>query len=199
MGAMATLALLAFVVAVPAPSDLPLIFNGRNLDGWTVVGGGKWEAVGGVLRGSCTKADEQGILVYKETVRDFDATLQFRISEGNSGFYFRTDRIAKQPLVQGFQAEIDAIEDVGGIWETDGRGWITKPDAALHAKTGFKPGAWTDMRVEVRGNYYNVWLNGVQTARVYDPRARKEGWVALQLHGGGDMVVEFKDVRLAKR
>jgi hypothetical protein len=195
MPAIAALLALTFI-----PAKLPLIFDGKTLNGWTVVGGGKWEVEkGGILKGSCTKTDDQGVLVYKNPVKDFDATLKFRISGGNSGFYFRTERLDAQPLVRGFQAEIDAIEDVGGIWETDGRGWIVKPDAALHAKTKFKPGQWTDLKVEVRGDHYKVWLNGVATADIVDPKARKEGWVALQLHGGMDMVVEFKDVRLANR
>ncbi|MFZ4507554.1 MAG: 3-keto-disaccharide hydrolase [Fimbriimonas sp.] len=177
----------------------PRIFDGKTLDGWKVVGGGKWEVEKGVLIGSCTKTDEQGILVYKDPVKDFDASLKFRISEGNSGFYFRTELIDKQPLVRGFQAEIDAIEDVAGIWETDGRGWIVKPDATLHAKTKFKPGAWSDLKVQVRGDHYKIWLNGVVTADIVDPVARKEGAVALQLHGNVDMKVEFKDIRLAQR
>jgi hypothetical protein len=188
---------LALVVLVPNP--LPRIFDGKTLKGWSQVGGGTWTIEKGVLRGSCTQSDPQGLLIYEKPVRDFDAKLQFRIMSGNSGFYFRTERIDRQPLVRGFQAEIDAIEDVGGIWETDGRGWISKPDAALHAKTRFKPGAWTDLEVNVRGDRYTVKLNGVTTADLTDPMARKEGWVALQLHGDMAMWVEFRDVRLAHR
>lgn len=194
---MPTLALLALALATSV--EEPRIFDGKTLDGWSIVGGGKWEVSKGVLRGSCTKTDDQGLLVYKTQVRDFDAKLKFRMTEGNSGFYFRTERIEQQPLVRGFQAEIDAIEDVGGIWETDGRGWIVKPDAALHAKTKFKAGEWTDLKVQVRGTRYKVWLNGVVTADIDDPQARKEGWVALQLHGNVDMWVEFKDIRLAHK
>lgn len=184
---------LTFVAAL-ALSDA--IFDGKTLKGWEVVGGGKWTVEKGVLRGTCAAADEQGVLVYEKPVKDFKAHLEFKISGGNSGFYFRTERIEGQPLVKGMQAEIDAIEDVGGIWETAGRGWVSKPDATLHAKTKFKPGEWTRMEVSAVGDHYTVKLNGVTTVDIRDPQGRKEGRVALQLHGGMDMTVEFRDMHL---
>lgn len=183
-----------FLAALLFASGETQIFDGKTLKGWEVVGGGKWTVEGDVLKGVCAKADEQGVLVYEKPVGDFTARLKFRISEGNSGFYFRTERIKEQPLVKGFQAEVDAIEDVGGIWETAGRGWVSKPSAEVHAKTGFKPGEWTDMTIEAIGAHYVVKLNGQSTADVEDKEGRKEGNIALQLHGGMDMTVEFKDV-----
>lgn len=174
------------------------IFNGNNLDGWTQVGGGKWVVEKGVLTGSCTKSDEQGILVHKEPVKDFTAKLQFKISRGNSGFYFRTERIDAQPLVKGMQAEIDAIDDVAGIWETAGRGWVFKPTPEIHATAKFVPGAWAQMEVTAKGTHYIVKLNGKTITDIEDPEGRKEGWVALQLHGGVDMTVSFKDMYLTR-
>ena len=176
------------------------IFDGKTLDGWETVGGGKWTVeTGGVLKGQCVKADEQGLLVYKSPVRDFTASFDFRISEGNSGFYFRAERIDEQPLVKGFQAEVDAIDDVGGIWETAGRGWVFKPTAEIHATTGFKPGQWTRMDVSAVGTHYTVKLNGKTVTDIDDPVGRREGRVALQLHGGVDMTVEFRRIRLVKK
>lgn len=172
------------------------IFNGKNLDGWTQVGGGTWKVERGVLIGECAKKDEQGILLYEKPVKDFTAHLEFRISGGNSGFYFRCEKLDAQPLVKGMQAEIDAIEDVGGIWETAGRGWIFKPTAEIHAQSGFKPGEWTKMDVAVSGTHYIVKLNGKVTTDIDDPKGRTEGVVALQLHGGMDMKVEFRNMSL---
>ena len=82
------------------------IFDGKTLNGWETVGGGKWTIESGVLKGECTKTDEQGVLLYEKPVRDFTAKLEFRISGGNSGFYFRAERIAEQPLVKGFHDRI---------------------------------------------------------------------------------------------
>ena len=176
------------------------IFDGKTLKDWETVGGGKWTVErGGILKGECTKADEQGILVYSKPVKDFTAKLQFRISGGNSGFYFRTEQIKEQPLLKGLQAEIDAIEDVGGIWETAGRGWVFKPTAAIHAASKFKPGEWTTMDVSAIGTHYIVKLNGKVTTDIDDPVGRREGLVGLQLHGGMDMTVEFRDMHLTPK
>jgi hypothetical protein len=172
------------------------IFDGKTLNGWEVVGGGKWSVAAGILRGECAKADEQGVLVYEKPVKDFTARLQFRISGGNSGFYFRAERVKEQPLVRGFQAEVDAIYDVGGIWETAGRGWVFKPTPEIHATARFKPGEWTDMFVSAIGDRYIVRLNGKTITDIVDAQGRPEGVVALQLHGGMDMVVEFREIYL---
>lgn len=186
----AMLTLLALVVGSTK------IFDGKTLNGWEIVGGGKWTVEKGVLKGQCTKTDDQGVLVYEKPVKDFTARLQFRISGGNSGFYFRTERIKEQPLVKGMQAEIDAIDDVAGIWETAGRGWVYKPTPEVHAKANFKPGEWTKLDVSAIGTHYVVKLNGKTITDIDDPQGRKEGTVALQLHGGMDMTVEFRDIYL---
>lgn len=172
------------------------IFNGKDLDGWEKLGGGQWTVSQGVLTGSCSKADEQGILIYKQPVKDFAAKLQFKISGGNSGFYFRTERVEGQPLVKGMQAEIDAIDDVAGIWETAGRGWVFKPTPEIHAAAKFVPGEWARMEVTARGQHYVVKLNGKTITDIQDAQGRQEGWVGLQLHGGVDMTVSFRDMHL---
>lgn len=175
------------------------IFDGKSLKGWEVVGGGKWTIEKGVLKGECTKADPQGVLVYEKPVKDFTAKLEFRISGGNSGFYFRAERVKEQPLVKGFQAEVDAIDDVGGIWETAGRGWVFKPTPEIHARAKFVPGQWTKMDVSAIGDHYIVKLNGQTITDIRDPQGRKEGVVALQLHGDMDMTVEFKNIHLTHK
>ncbi len=182
------------LLALLAVSDQ--IFNGKTLEGWEVVGGGKWVVEEGVLKGQCGIPDEQGILLFKHRVRDFTAKLQFRISSGNSGFYFRAERVDGQPLVKGMQAEVDAIDDVGGIWETAGRGWVSKPTPEVHAAAKVTPGQWTTMEVTALGSRYVVKLNGRVVTAINDPDGRKEGRVALQLHGGVDMTVEFRDINL---
>lgn len=186
--------MLSVLLAIAASDK---IFDGKSLNGWEVVGGGKWTiGRGGVLKGTCTKADEQGVLIYQKPVKDFTAKLEFRISGGNSGFYFRAERVQGQPLVKGFQAEVDAIDDVAGIWETAGRGWVFKPTPEIHAKSKFVPGQWSKMDVSAIGTRYIVKLNGATITDIDDPKGRREGVVALQLHGDMDMTVEFRNIHL---
>lgn len=172
------------------------MFDGKTLSGWEVVGGGKWTVEGGAIKGQCAKSDEQGVLVYARPVKDFTAKFQFRITGGNSGFYFRAERINEQPLVRGFQAEVDAIDDVGGIWETAGRGWVSKPSPETHLSAKITPGNWTDMDVSAIGPKYTIKINGKTITDIVEEQGRREGVIALQLHGGMDMTVEFRNLFL---
>ncbi len=58
--------------------------------------------------------------------------------KGNSGLYFRIAETGSSG-VTGFQAEIDSVQDVGGIYETNGRSWVAQPTAE-EVKKWFKPG-----------------------------------------------------------
>jgi len=170
------------------------IFDGKTLNGWEIVGGGKWTVEAGVLKGQCGKGDEQGVLLYGKPVRDFTAKLQFRISEGNSGFYFRTHPDEKG-LMHGIQAEIDATKDDGGFYESYGRNWLSQPKPEAVASY-YKPKEWNEMKVEAIGNRVTSWINGVKAAEITDDKQRSEGVCALQIHGGQDVHVMFKDIKI---
>ncbi len=58
---------------------------------------------------------------------------------------------------------------------------------------------WNDIRVKVKGRTITVWINGVRTTSVEDPRQEffpAKGHIALQLHQGPPMKVEFRNVRI---
>ena len=172
------------------------IFDGKTLDGWTAIGGGKWEVKDGVIAGTSTKDQPQGILLWKDTVKNFTAKLKFRIRAGDSGFYFRTERVESDVIVHGFQVEVDTSRETGGIYETGGRGWVHKPDFALHDQSKYKAGEWTDLEVTAIGTHYLIKVNGVVITDIDDPKGRTEGHLALQLHGGLEMDIEYKDIYL---
>ncbi len=63
----------------------------------------------------------------------------------------------------------------------------------------YKLGEWNELRIVAKGNHLQHFLNGKMSADVTDSdptRAPKSGVIALQLHQGPPMTVEFKDVRL---
>jgi len=190
--------LLSQSVSPESLTDADRIFDGSTMTGWRKIGGGTWTIAKEVLKGECKKEDEQGVLVHEEPVGDFVARLEFRIASGNSGFYFRTEAVDGQPLVKGFQAEIDATPAVGGIWETGGRGWVAHPTSEVHAKTKYRAGEWTDLQVTAIGDRYVVKVNGATVVDISDPAGRKKGLVAVQLHGGMDMTVELRNIRLRR-
>ncbi|MCP4509077.1 MAG: DUF1080 domain-containing protein, partial [Fuerstiella sp.] len=126
----------------------------------------------------------------------FAVRLKYKSLEGNSGFYFRVQKIDHAVSVKGFQAEIDALGgDVGGLYETLGRAWVVQPKPEA-VKKYYKPMDWNEMTVTAVGGDVTVTVNGVRTAELKnDPSARK-GYFGLQLHGGQKMNVMFKDIAI---
>src|SRR6478735_6254820 len=94
-----------------------------------------------------------------------------------------------------FQAEIDPTRDAGGLYETGGRAWVVQPDSASFKKW-YKPNQWNTMTVIAKGSSIKVILNGYVTADLPNDPGRKSGHIALQLHGGMNMHVMFRDIEL---
>lgn len=170
--------------------------DGRSLEGWHTLPGGKWEVQDGVIVATSSKDEKRhGMLVTDKRYGDFTVRLKFKAVQGNSGFYFRVDKVESNVGVHGFQAEIDANNDIGGLYETGGRAWVVKPKPE-EVKKFFKPQQWNQMTVSAHGRRIVVHVNGHKTAELKDDPGRLEGHIALQLHGGQDMQVMFKDIEI---
>jgi len=175
------------------------IFDGTSLAGWNATPGGQWEVKDGAIRGTSPASDPRhGLLLSDAMHSDFTLRLKFKVTKGNSGLYFRAQRVDDPVTVHGIQAEVCDNDDTGGLYETGDRAWIAQPDKAWMAKEKVnRPGEWNEMWVSARGHRLVVHVNGRQTVDFLDPRqTRHEGLFGLQLHGGQDMEVEFKDLAL---
>jgi hypothetical protein len=169
--------------------------DGKGLEGWSAVGGGHWAIEDGTIRGTNTSSDpKHGHLFTRDEYGDFAVRLKFLSKQGNSGLYFRSEETGSLG-VRGFQAEIDPTNDVGGLYETEGRGWVVQPKPE-DVKKWFKPGAWNDLSVVALGDRVVVHVNGIKSAEIVDPKGRKRGKFALQVHGGQDVDVRFKDIEI---
>lgn len=190
-----TLALASAGAPAERTTFVPL-FDGTTLTGWHALPGGKWEVKDGAIVGTSAKTEQRhGLLVSDKTYRDFTVRLKFRVIKGNSGFYFRSEKVDHAVGVHGFQAEVANAPSVGGLYETGGRAWVVKPDPE-QTKKCYKPSEWNQMTVSARGRHIVVHLNGTKTAELSDDPGRLEGHFALQLHGGQDMEVMFKDIEI---
>ena len=184
--------------------NLPLIqkwqplFDGKTLKGWHVLPGGNWKVEKGIIVGTSEKSDPRhGLLVTDNIYKDFELRIKYLAVKGNSGLYFRVKEVGGPYGVEGFQAEIDPATGgaAGGLYETGGREWVVEPDSA-DVKKWYKPGEWNTMTVSARGKSVVVHLNGFKTAEIHNDPGRTEGHIALQLHGGEDMLVSFKDIEI---
>ena len=182
---------------VSAGPEWKPLFNGKDLNGWHPVPGGKWEVVDGTILGTSPRSEPRhGLLMTDKRFRNFKVRARFKVTSGDSGFYFRVEKTNTHVSVRGFQAEVDNSREVGGLYETSMRAWVSKPDPKLIART-VKPGEWTDLLVTAVGDDITVSLNGVKVTELLgDGKCLKEGHIALQLHGGQDMKVQFKDLAI---
>jgi hypothetical protein len=168
------------------------LWDGHTLTGWHAIGKGDWKIEEGASHGTHRKSErDYGHLVSDQSYTNFVVHFKFKSLQGNSGFYFRIEERGWSG-VSGFQAEIDAKNDVGGWYETNGRGWVVKPKAA-DVKDWFKPGEWNEMIVSAVARHVTVRVNGKVTADLpNDTQGRISGKLALQLHANQEVNVWLK-------
>ena len=199
---LARLAITAALVQVGvAPAlgaqDPAAIFNGRDLDGWTVHGTELWYVEGGELVCESGPDAGYGYLRTNDEYTDFELTLEFKQeANGNSGVFFRST--LEGTRITGWQAEVAPPGlHSGGIYESYGRGWLAQPDADKDAV--LLMGAWNLMRIRVVGDSVTTWINGTEMVDLTDERiGRATGHIALQIHDGGGIKVRWRNIRVLK-
>ncbi len=157
-------------------------------------------------------------------VSDFELTLDYRIQGGNSGIQYRSFKLnnaADEWRIGGYQADIDSGDTYSGIlYGEKFRGILGKrgEQTKLTRNNGkFKveliekfgdskaiqekinKDDWNSYRIVADGFHFTHYINGVKTVEVTDAdekERRKSGSLALQLHAGPPMTVQFKNIRL---
>lgn len=174
----------------PAPPStlLPPIFNGRDLSGWKAVEGGFWKVIDGILVGE-NDAEKKGSMLYTE--RDYgDVILEGEVrwsGEIDSGFMLRRPEIQLQIGVsRSLKRDMTCSFYVGGY-----------PEEAQAKRAGelLRPGDWNRIRIHAEGDTFTVWLNGEEVSRYTTPKPSAPGPIGLQIHGGLEMKVEFRNLR----
>jgi hypothetical protein len=142
---------------------------------------------------------------------------------GNSGVQYRSKVVDEKGfVVAGYQADFECGKTYSGIlYEEKGRGILAKRGQKVVIKEGadakkpkievtgevgktdeiqskIKPADWNEYRIVAKGGHLQHFINGVQTVDVTDETAvgAKKGVLALQLHAGTAMTVQFKDLVL---
>ncbi|MCM8542896.1 MAG: DUF1080 domain-containing protein [Lentisphaeraceae bacterium] len=181
--------------ATAEKNEWQAIFDGSTLNGWEALPGGEWSVKDGSIFGSQEKTEKRhGMLISKKQHSDFEVKMKYKAVKGNSGFYFRVEKVKHVVSVKGFQAEVDANGNgQGGLYETLGRAWVVQPTKEDVAKF-FKPQEWNDMTVRAVGRHVVVTVNGVKTAELTNDKGNLKGYFGLQLHGSQDMEIYFKDI-----
>src|SRR5262245_43613361 len=136
--------LLSLLPLTTIAADWRPLWDGKTLNGWHIIGKGTWKIEGGAIHGTHDKAESEfSHLVTDRSYTNFTVRLKYKTIKGNSGLYFRIEEKGYSG-VSGFQAEISPEQDAGGLYETNGRAWVSQPKPA-DVKTWFKPGEWNEM------------------------------------------------------
>ncbi|WP_394749121.1 3-keto-disaccharide hydrolase [Spongiimicrobium salis] len=173
------------------------LFNGKNLEGWTIYGTEKWYVEDGLLVSESGPDKAYGYLGTDKHYKNFELTAQFKQeADGNSGVFIRST--VEGTKVSGWQVEVAPKgKHTGGVYESYGRGWLIKPEA--EKEKVLKEGEWNTLKIRMVDDTLTTWLNGTQMIQLQDEKIGKgEGSVALQIHDGGGIKIKWKNLMLKK-
>ena len=199
------------------------IFNGQDLTTWD--GSPKfWSVRDGAITGQTTKENPtrgNTFIIWRGgKVKNFELRLQYRIVGGNSGIQYRSKDHGNW-VVGGYQGDFEAGTRFSGIlYDEKGRGILADrgqmtaiaTDGGKHKvevigslgdsdeiQTVIKNEEWNDYKIIASENRFVHMINGRVTVISVDndaPRREDSGILALQLHAGPPMTVQFKDIRI---
>lgn len=170
--------------------------------------------------------EQNTFLIWKDNVANFEFTAEFKLTgeTANSGVQYRSKiHDADKWIVGGYQADMDYINRYTGmLYEERGRGIIIRPGiraqinpghttkkpqltslgdgiTAEEHKAAIRSGEWNEIRIVAKANHVRHYVNGVLTAEGLDidpEHAAASGALALQLHRGPPMTVQFRNLTL---
>ena len=195
------------------------LFDGKSLDGWETADRSWWSIEDGAITGTITAerpcSKNQYLFSTVGQMHDFELKLAHRIQSDhniNCGFQFRSEHYEDADC-KGYQIdnnlpELIRIYDEFGrhtlalrgertVFDETGQKNVTAiPEA--QGKPWFDLKAWHEYHLICRGNKITLKVNGRLLAEVIDNDPKNldlSGLLALQLHSGPPMKVQFKDIR----
>jgi putative heme-binding domain-containing protein len=212
------IAILSIANTTSAQDNFQSLFNGKDLSGWD--GSDKfWSVKDGAIYGETTKDNPTAantFLIWKGgEVGDFIFKTRVRFSGNNSGVQYRSELVdAGEFAVKGYQADLHKKpEYFGMLYAERWRGIVAQRFQRVEVGNNGKPkvvgkvgdpnqrlidSEWNELTIIAVGDRQIHQVNGITTMDLTDnhPEAKRKGILALQLHRGPPMTVEFKDIRL---
>ena len=178
------------------PGFVPL-FNGNDLTGWdgdlTL-----WKAIDGTIVGDSPGIKRNQFLKTTRPFEDFELRLEFRLKDGsgNSGVQFRSKAVENSTEVSGYQADIG--QNYWGCLYDESRRNKILAQADAKSNDVLKKDDWNEYVIRAEGNHITLAINGVTTVDYEESDANipRSGFIALQVHSGGPLKVEFRKIRI---
>jgi len=194
------------------------MFNGRDLSGWEGRPGW-WYVEDGAITSQSTPekpCDRAHYLMWRGgQPADFDLRLEFRLVGGNSGIQFRSRELPDWDT-SGYQADMEdgnqwtgcLFEHTRGGVSMRGEHTVIAPDGAKRVTAIGDPKKllavvrsheWNRYRIVARGSEIALYINDVLMCEVVDHQtglAARDGVIALQMHPGPPMKVQYRNLRI---
>jgi hypothetical protein len=199
--------LLAPAAGVSQETGFVFLFDGKTLNGWTLLGkeGEGYLVADGVL--ICPRGGGGNLFTAKQ-YGDFVLRFEFKLLEGsNNGLAIRSPLITGSVAYEGMELQIidnnaERYKDIQP-WQKHGSLYHVFPAKTGHLK---KPGEWNQQEVTVEGRRVKVVLNGhtildADLDSVRDPEvlAKHPGLKRASGHVGflgHDEPIEFRNIRI---
>ncbi len=212
-----TLVLIAatHVSCVPEEEGFVSMFNGKDLTEWDGKPGGWWVEDGAITSQS---TEEEPCLKHHYLFweggepSDFILRFKYRIAGGNSGLQFRSEKRDNYDT-WGYQADIEAGPQwTGCLFQHGRKGVVMRGYRATISEDGqreeeefaspdelmklVRTDDWNDYEVVAKGSQVILRINGKLMCQVDDrnENACRDGFIALQMHPGPPMKIQFKDM-----
>jgi Domain of Unknown Function (DUF1080) len=201
------------VTSIEKAAGWRLLFDGKTTAGWRGFKKDSMPAGWQVVDGSLTRVAPAGDIMTRDKYRDFELTLEWNISVGgNSGIFYRASEDDSE--IYWSAPEMQVLDDAK---HPDGLSRLTAAGADYDiypspAGVVKAAGEWNQVRLVVKGNHVEQWLNGVKVveyelgspdweARVkaskFAPHVHygrnREGYIGLQDHGDR---VAYRDIKI---
>ncbi len=175
------------------------LFNGQDLNGWDG-DTSLWKVRDGMIVGKSAGLDHNEFLATEGSFSDFILKVTFRMrgeENSNSGIMFRSERIPDHEM-RGYQADVGQ-NYWGSLYDESRRRKVLVPGAE-RAVDRVNHDGWNEYVIRAMGGHIRLSLNGVESVNYHEPDSSipQEGRIALQVHAGGPMTVEFKDIYLQR-
>jgi hypothetical protein len=180
-----------------AEAGFVALFNGENLEGWE--GDSQlWSVQDGMLVGNSPGISRNEFLATTKDYENFELRLEFRMhgGKGNSGIQFRSSRIPDSPAVQGYQADLG--QGFWGCLYDEHRRNKVLVQAPKELADVLKKDGWNTYVIRADGNHITLQINDLTTVDYteQDAAIARSGIIALQIHSGGPMRIDFRNLRI---
>lgn len=194
------------------------MFNGKDLSGWEGKPGW-WTVEDGAITSQSTPekpCPSAHYLMWRGgKPADFEMRFEYRIEGGNSGVQFRSRELPDWDT-NGYQADIEDGEQWSGclfehtrvglgmrgervIIDKDGTKHITPLGDPKELMSHIRKQDWNEYQITAIGSELTLAINGKVMTHVTDNQeglAAREGVIALQMHPGPPMKIQFRNLRI---